>query len=182
MCLRNVQKIGAWGLNGCQDINLPTPNVFAQLGPALATGTLPAGMLIPHSGLGMFLCVSGTSKPNLVHGAYMEANILISPLSMYLFNLSWIVGASAIPMGVSTPPKWSRNLPMCLRNLQRTFGARDPNRSWNTDLPTLPCLCATWLWFWVLVLYLQVCQLLPGNLELFLCVSETSKNIWCMRP
>ena len=135
MCLRNVQKIGASGLNGCQDIGLPTPNVFAQLGPALATGTLPAGVstpckwsrnvpiclrylqkqfgawglkgswdielltpnviaqlvpalgtgilpagvLIPHSGVEMFLCVSGTSKPNLVHEALMEAEHIDLP-------------------------------------------------------------------------------------------------------
>ena len=100
MCLRNVQKIGASGLNGCQDNDLPTPNVIAQLGSALGTGILPAGVLISHSGVEMFLCVSGTSKPNLVHGALMEAEILISPLFMYLFNLAWIVGASALPMGM----------------------------------------------------------------------------------
>ena len=132
--------------------------------------------------LEMFPCVSETSNPNLVNEALMEAKILSSTLSMYLFNLAWIVGASAIPMGVSTPPKWSRNLPMCLRNLQRTFGAWGPNRSWNTDCPTLPCLCSTWLWFLLLVLSLQVCQHLPSNLQMFLCVLGASKIFGAWGP
>ena len=39
----------------------------------------------------MFLCVSETSKPNLVHGAIKEAEILISPSPMYLLNLAWFL-------------------------------------------------------------------------------------------
>ena len=113
----------------------------------------------------------------------MEAKILSSPLSMCLFNLAWIVGASAIPMGVSTPPKWSRNLPMCLKNLQRTFGAWGPNRSWNTDLPTLPCLCSTFHCFLVLVLNLLVCQHLPSGLRnLAMCLRNLQRTFGARDP
>ena len=79
-------------------------------------------------------------------------------------------------MGVSTPPKWSRNVPMCLRNLQKIFGSWGPNRSWDIDLPTPPCICSTWPGFWALALCLQVCQHLPSGLEMFPCVSGTSKK------
>ena len=117
MCLRNVQKIGASGLNGCQDNDLPTPNVFAQLGPVLGTGTLSAG--------------------------------------------------------VSTPPKLSRNVPMCLRNLQKVFGAWGLNRSWDIDLP----LCHVFAQLGLVLATLTAGVSTPHKwLEMFLHVSGTSKN------
>ena len=38
---------------------------------------------------------------------------------MYLLNLVWFLGTSTLPMCGSTPSKQSRNVPMCLRNLQK---------------------------------------------------------------
>ena len=70
------------------------------------------------SSLQMFLYLSGTIKKCLVHGALIEAGILTSTYPMYLLNLAWFMCTSAPPMDVSTPPKWSRNVPMCLRNFQ----------------------------------------------------------------
>ena len=42
-----------------------------------------------------------------MHGALIEAEILTSPSPIYLVNMAWILGAAALPMGVSTRPKWS---------------------------------------------------------------------------
>ena len=69
--------------------------------------------------------VSKEPPKNLVHGALIEAEILTSPLPHVFAQLGLVLGAGALPMGVSTSPKWSRNV---------------------------------------------------------LCVSGTSKNIWCMGP
>ena len=117
------------------------PHAFAQFSPVLGTGTLSTGVLTPPSGLEMFLCVSGTSKKYLIHRALIEAEILTSPTSKYLLNLAQLLGTGILAIGVSPHPKWSRNVPMCLRNLQTTFGVWDPNRSQDTDLP-LPYLFA----------------------------------------
>ena len=55
----------------------------------------------------MFLCIPRTSKKYLVHGALIEADDIDLPSPMYLLNLAWILGAGALSIGVSTPPKWS---------------------------------------------------------------------------
>ena len=81
------------------------------------------------SSLQMFLCVSETSKENLVHWALIEVDILTSPLPHIFAQLGLVLGASALPAGVSTPPKWSTNVSMCRRNLQTKFGAWGPNES-----------------------------------------------------
>ena len=73
------------------------------------------------SDLKVFLCVSGTSKNNLVHRALIDAEILTSPPPMYLLNLAHFSGADALSMGVLTPPKWSKSVPMCLRNVQKNL-------------------------------------------------------------
>ena len=44
---------------------------------------------------------------------------------MYLLNVACFLGAGTLPIGVSTPPKFSKNVPMSLRNLQKilVYGA-----------------------------------------------------------
>ena len=79
-------------------------------------------------------------------------------------------------MDVSTPPKWSRNIPICLRNFPKKIGAWGANGGRDIDLPTPPCIFSTWPSFGALALCPQLCQHLPGDLEMFLCVSGTSKK------
>ena len=77
---RNVQKIcGAWGSNRSWDIDLPTPPCISSTWPGLWTLAL-SSWVCQHlpSGLQMYLCISGTYKLNVVHGALMEAEILTS--------------------------------------------------------------------------------------------------------
>ena len=66
----------------------------------------------------------------LFYYVYMKriAEILTSPLPHVFAQLGPFLGADALPMGVLTPPKWSKSVPMCLRNLQKKFGAWGPNR------------------------------------------------------
>ena len=81
------------------------------------------------------------------------------------------------PMDVSTPPKWSRYIPICLRNFQKkylVYGALIGGR--DIDLPTPPSIFSTWPSFGALALCPQLCQHLPGDLEMFLYVSGTSKK------
>ena len=130
----------------------------------------------------MFLCVSETYRSNLVHGALIETETLTSPLCHVFAQFVPVLGTGTLPAGVSTPVKWSRNAPMCLRNFQKVFVAGDPNRSWDIDLPTPECICSMWLGFWVLVLYPQVCQHLPSSLEMFLSFPGISKKFGAWGP
>ena len=86
--------------------------------------------------LEIFLCVSETSKPNLVYEALMEAKILSSPLPHVFAEFGLVFGTGTLPTGVSTPPKWSNNGPIYLRILQKVFSAWGPNKSWDIELPT----------------------------------------------
>ena len=84
----------------------------------------------------MFLCVSGTSKKYLVHGPLIEAGILTSPLPHVFAQLGPVLGTGTLPAGVSTPAKWSRNVSMGIRNLQKMYLVHGAyNRSWDIDLP-----------------------------------------------
>ena len=147
MCLKNLQKVFVHGaLIEAQILTSPSPMYLLNLAQLWAlTLCLQVCQHLP-SGLQMFLCVSETSKPNLVHGALMEAKILTSPLPHAFAQLGLVLCTGNLPMGVSTPPKQSRNVPMCLRNLQKVFGAWGPNRSWDIDPPS-PCICSTWASF-----------------------------------
>ena len=136
----------------------PLPHVFAQLGLVYGCKCSAHWCVTTPSGLKTFLCVTGTSRKCLVHGVIIEAEILTSPFPIYLLNLAKFLGTSTLPAGVATPPTWSRNDSSCLRNLQRTFCAWCPNRSWDIDLPTPPCICSTWPGLWVQVLCPLVCQ------------------------
>ena len=40
---------------------------------------------------------------------------------MYLLNLAQLSGTNAPSTGVPTPPQWSKNVPMCLRNLHKNL-------------------------------------------------------------
>ena len=49
----------------------------------------------------------------------MEAEILTSTPEMNLLNLAQVFDMGTLAADVSTPPKGSRNVPMCLRDLQK---------------------------------------------------------------
>ena len=76
-------------------------------------------------------------------------------------------------MGVSTPPKWSRNVPMCLRNLQKNL-VHEALIEAEILILTFPLPHVSFaqlgLSFGQMTLCLQVCQHLPSSLEMFLCV------------
>ena len=94
------------------------------------------------SGLEMFLCVSETSQKNLVYGALIEAEILTSPLPMYLTNSAQFWALALCPQVCQHLPS-SLNVPMCLRNLPKEFGTWGPQRSWDIGLPTCQCISST---------------------------------------
>ena len=79
-------------------------------------------------------------------------------------------------MGMSTPPKWSKNVPMYLRNLQKilVYGALTEAEILTSHSPMYLVNSAQ---FWVLALCPKVCQHLPSGLKMFLCVSGTCKKI-----
>ena len=60
---------------------------------------------------------------------------------MYLINLAWFMGTGTLSEGVSTPPKRSSNVPMCLRNFQNQLvhGAL-----MEAEIPPhSPCICSS---------------------------------------
>ena len=177
MCLRNLQKVfGPWGPNRTWDIDLPTPPCICSTWSGFWALVLDPWMCqhLP-SNLEMFLCVSRTSKKYLVHGALIEPEILTSPSPMYLLNLGQLWVLALCPQVCQHLPS-DLEMFLCVSGLQKIFGAWGPNRSWDIDLPTPPCICSTWSGFCALVLDPWMCQHLPSNLEMFLCVSGTSKK------
>ena len=136
LCVSGTSKnvFGSWGSNRSWDIDLPTPNVFAQLGLGLGAGALTMGVSTSLRWSEMFLCVSGMSKKIGASGLNgCQDNDLPTP--NVFAQLGPVLGTGTLSAGVSTPPKLSRNVPMCLRNLQKVFGAWGLNRSWDIDLP-----------------------------------------------
>ena len=170
LCVSGTSKnvFGAWGPNRSWDIDLLFFWCICS-----TIGQFWVLPLCPHvcqhllSDLEMFLYVSRTSKKYLLHWALIEAEIFA--------QFSPLLGTGTLPAGVSTPVKWSRNVSMCLRNLQKVFGVWGPNRSWDIDIPAHHVFAQCGL-FWVLVIYLWVYQHLPSSLQMFLYVSGTSKK------
>ena len=177
MCLRNLQKILVHGaLIEAEILTSPYPMYLLTLAQFWDTSTLAAGVSSPPKwSTNVPICLRNLQKI-LVHGALLEAEILTSPSPMHLLNLAWFLGTSAPSMDVSTPPKWSRNVPISFRNFQKRFGAWSSNGGRDIDLPTPPCIFSTWPRFWVLELCPQVWQNFPSDLVMFLYVSGTSKK------
>ena len=110
-----------------------------------------------------------------MHGALIEAEILTSPspVNQPGLNLGHQYSAHRC---VNT----SQVILKCFYVSQeppKIFGAWGPNRSWDIDLPTFPCICSTWTSFWALALNPWVCQHLLSGKEMFVCVSGISKNL-----
>ena len=116
-----------------------------------------------------------------MHGAPIEAEILISPLPMYLLNLAWFLGGGALPMGVSTPPKWSTNVLICLRNLQKylVHGALIEAEILTYPLP-MYLLNLAWL-LGTSTLSTGVSTPPKQSRNVLMCLWNLPK-IWCMGP
>ena len=68
------------------------------------------------------MCLRNFQNKYLLQGALIEAEILTSPLHHVFAQLGLDYGLTSTQlMGVPTPPKWSTNVPMCLRNLQTKY-------------------------------------------------------------
>ena len=97
------------------------------------------------SSLVMFLCVLGTSKKYSVHGPLIEAGILTSTLPHAFAQLNPVLSAGTLPKGVSTPAKWSGNVPIYVSGTYRKYLVHGAyNRSWDIDLPAPQCICSIW--------------------------------------
>ena len=105
---------------------------FLNLTQVLGTGTLP-DMCVNTSqvDLEMFLCASQEpSKSILLHGALIETEILTCPLPNVFAQLRPCFWVPALYLQVGQHlPQWSTNIPMCLTNFYKIFGAWGPNRS-----------------------------------------------------
>ena len=153
----------------------PLPHVCAQLGLVYGCKCSAHRCVNTPSGLKMFLCVTGTSRKCLVHGAIIEAEILTSPLPIYLLNLAKLLGTSTLPTGVSTPPRISKIF-LCVSGTSKKHLVHEALTEAEILTYPLPMYLLNLAQLWSLALYLQVCQHLPHGLEMFLCVSGTSKE------
>ena len=104
----------------------PFPIYLLNLARFLGTSTLPTGVSTPPRWSKIFLCVSETSKNHLLHGALTEAETLTYPLPMVFAQLSPVLVTGTLPPGVLTPAKWSKNVSMCHRNLQKNVWCMGP--------------------------------------------------------
>ena len=82
---------GCW-LPGTNCLVLNTKMFFLNLAWIMGTSTQLMGVSTPPKGLQMFLCFSGTYKPNLVHGTLMEAEILTSLSPNVFVQLGLVFG------------------------------------------------------------------------------------------
>ena len=157
---------GAWGRNSICDIDLPTPNVFVQLGLVLALWPQVCQHLT--SGVGMFLCVSGTSKNVFGSWGPNRSRDIDFPTPNVFGQLGLGLGAGALTMGVSTSLRWSEMF-LCVSGMSKKLVHQAlMDAKIMTSLPQMYLLNLAQ--FWALVLCLQVCQHLPSSLEIFLCV------------
>ena len=145
----------------------------------MGASALPTGVSTPQVVLKMFLCVTATSRKCLVHGAIIEAEILTSPFPIYLLNLAKLLGTSTLPTGVSTPPRISKIF-LCVSGTSKKHLVHEALTEAEILTYPLPMYLLNLAQLWSLALYLQVCQHLPHGLEMFLCVSGTSKRTFCV--
>ena len=229
------KKFGAWGPNRCWDIDFSTLLCICLTWPSYQVPMLHP-QVCQHLPSGL-KCSYVSQKPpkNLVHGALIDAEILTSPLPHVFAQPGQDLGTDTLPVGVPTTSQVSLKMFLCVSETSKKIGAWDPNRCWDIDSPTPPCICSTWpryghwcsacgcgntspsglkcsyvsqkpqtkfgawgpnrCWdidspmyllklakIWALILCLWACQHLPSGLKMFLCVSATYKNIWCMGP
>ena len=130
------------------------------------------------SHLKMFLCVSETSKklgawgPNRCWDIDFPTPLCIcSTWPSYEVPMLHLWVCQHLPSGLK--------MFLCVSEFSKKFGVWDPNRCWEIDSPMYLLKLAK---IWALILCLWVCQHLPSGLKMFLCVSATSKKIWCMGP
>ena len=134
MFLMNLQKHLVYGaLIEAEILTSPSPMYLLILAKF---GHWHSAHRCVHTSQVVLKCVYVSQEPQKIFGALalIETEILTPPSPMYLLKLAKCLGSSTLPMGVSTPPKWSRNVSMCLRNLHKC-GALGPNRSCNIDHP-----------------------------------------------
>ena len=85
----------------------------------LGVSNLPTGVSTPptwSTNVPMYL---RNLQKNLVLGTLIEAEILTSPLCHVFAQLSPVFGCWQSAHRCVNTPKWSRNVPMCFRNLQK---------------------------------------------------------------
>ena len=142
----------------------------------LDAGTLPMGVSTPPKwSTNVPICFRNI-KRNLVHGALIEAEILTSPLPMYLFNLAWFLGTSTLPTFWSTTSQAVYKCSYVSQEPPKKFGAWGPNRSWDIDLPTPQCFCSIQPSFECWYSACMCGNTSQSDLKMFLCVSRTSKK------
>ena len=137
-CLRNLKKIGTWGLSRSWDIDLPTfPCICSTWTSFWALALNPWVCQHLLSGKEMFVCVSGISKKFDAWGPNRRWDSDVSPPHVFAeFGLVFSTG-TLLP-GVSTPPKWFTNIPMCLRNLQKCLVHASTMRSEHNSISEVP--------------------------------------------
>ena len=134
----------------------------------------------PVGGIEMLLCVSETSKKFGAWSPNRSWDIDLTFSHVFAQNSAQFLVLVLCPQVCQQLPSGLKMF-LCVSESSKNFDAWGPNRSWDIDLPTLPCICSTWPSFGALVLHLQVWQHLPSSLEMLLCVSGASINIWHMR-
>ena len=68
---------------------------------------------------------------NLVHRALIEADLLTSPLSHVFAQLGPDLDTGTLPTVVSTSPKWSTNVSLCVSGTSKKFGTCKHNEKWT---------------------------------------------------
>ena len=128
-----------------------------------------------QSSLKIFLCLSETSKKIGAWDPNRCWDIDFPSPTCILLNLAKIQDTDALPCGVQTPLQWSKMF-LCVSETSKKFGAWGPNRCWDIDFPTPPCICSTWPSFRKHDAPSMGVTTPPQCLKMFLCVSETSKQ------
>ena len=96
---------------------------------------------------------------------------------MYLLNLAQLSGNNAPFLLVCQHLPSGLKCSYVSQKPQKYLGAWGPNRCWDIDFPSPPCICSTWPSFWVHWCFiLWVCQHLPSGLKYFYVSQKPPKN------
>ena len=125
LCVSGIStKLGVWGPNRCWDIEFPTPTCICSTWPRFGHWCSSHGCAnISQVVWNVPMCLTNLQR-SLRHGALIDAKILTPPLPNVFGWPGQDMDTDTLPVGVKLPPKSSENVPMCLRNLQKTWCMR----------------------------------------------------------
>ena len=144
MCLRNLQTFGAWGPNRCWDIDFPTPPCICSSWPRFGHWYSACGCA--NTSQVVYKCSYVSQESPKKFGAWGPNRCwdIDFPTPLYICSNWPSFEAPMLHPWVCQHLPSSLKMFLCVSETSKKIGAWDPNRCWDIDFPTPPCICSTW--------------------------------------